>query len=310
MYTGLEIEGDFSDLYSNCNKSLVLASVEKACSFASFRPDTFEYIKILISCIMDHSYFKEPTGIFKTLKGFSMGDKSAARGSEIILRIAEMEIFNSLSRHKILKNVKRYLRFRDDVSLHLSGAPEDILKCVQIICNGYPEALRFNMETRVLHGKYLNIRIYNKPGLVNPLTTVLRKPNNKYNIIPPDSNVAHHYKKMAGLSYFRTIKLLSSDPEEYIRQRTVVSHILKSKRFSIPAISKMGCVSKKTVHVSKRFLSTITFDQVTNRHKFITKMIRQFKLDPDKYYRPACIPGVKLENLIFTIRKMRGKLCF
>ena len=114
---------------------------------------------------MDHSYFKEPTGIFKTLKGFSMGDKSAARGSEIIVRIAEIEIFNSLSCHKILKNVTRYLRFHDDVSLHLSGAPDDILKCVQTICKGYLEALQFNMETWVLHGKFLNIRIYIKPGL-------------------------------------------------------------------------------------------------------------------------------------------------
>ena len=245
--SSLEIEGDFSDLYSTCNKSILLASVEKACNFASFRTDTFEYTKILISCILDHSYFKEPTGIFKTLKGFSMGDKSAARGSEIIVRIAEIEIFNSLSCHKILKNVTRYLRFHDDVSLHLSGAPDDILKCVQTICKGYPEALQFNMETWVLHGKFLNIRIYIKPGSINPLTTVLKKPNNKYIIIPPNSNVAHHYKKMAGLSYFRTVKLLSSDPEEYIRQQTVVSHILKLNIFPALRISKMGCLSKKTV---------------------------------------------------------------
>jgi hypothetical protein len=27
---------------------------------------------------MNHSYFKEPEGMFKTLKGFSMGDCSAA----------------------------------------------------------------------------------------------------------------------------------------------------------------------------------------------------------------------------------------
>ena len=100
---------------------------------------------------MDHSYFKEPTGIFKTLNGFSLGDKSAARGSKIILRIADMDIFNSLSRHKILTPATRYLRFRDDVSLHLSGAPSDILSWIKIIFQGYPEALQFNMETRVLH---------------------------------------------------------------------------------------------------------------------------------------------------------------
>ena len=37
-----------------------------------------------------------------------MGDKSAARGSVIILRIAEMDIFNSLSQHKVLKTITRY----------------------------------------------------------------------------------------------------------------------------------------------------------------------------------------------------------
>ena len=47
-----------------------------------------------------------------------------------------------------------------------------------------------------------------------------------------------------------------------------------------------------------------------NRHKFVTNMIRQFGLDPEKYYKPASIPGVKLENLIFTIRKTRDKLQF
>ena len=42
---------------------------------------------------MNHSYFKEPTGIY-TLEEFSMGDNSAARGSELILRIYELQIFN------------------------------------------------------------------------------------------------------------------------------------------------------------------------------------------------------------------------
>ena len=45
---------------------------------------------------MDHSYFKEPTGLFKTLEGFSMGDNSAVRGSELILRIYELNIFKEL----------------------------------------------------------------------------------------------------------------------------------------------------------------------------------------------------------------------
>ena len=71
---------------------------------------------------MTHSlYFKQPKGIYKTLKGFSMGDNSAARGSEIILRIYELKIFEKIHRLKLEKNLSRFLRFRDDVSVHLTG---------------------------------------------------------------------------------------------------------------------------------------------------------------------------------------------
>ena len=62
----VEIEGDFSDLYSNCNKNLLISSVNKACKLASFSENSINYITLLITCIMDHSYFKEPLGMFKT----------------------------------------------------------------------------------------------------------------------------------------------------------------------------------------------------------------------------------------------------
>ena len=77
---------------------------------------------------MTHSYFKEANGIFKTLKEFSMGDCFSARGSEIILRIDEIKIFSVLARENLIKNVKRFLRFRDDVSVHLTGSNDEIKK--------------------------------------------------------------------------------------------------------------------------------------------------------------------------------------
>ena len=95
---------------------------------------------------MNHSYFKEPSGIYKTLKGFSTGDNSAARGSEIILRIFELKIFKKLQERKLHKNVKRFLRICDDVSLHLTGDTETMLKIVKIITTGYPDAIKFNVE--------------------------------------------------------------------------------------------------------------------------------------------------------------------
>ena len=89
----MELEGDFSDRYSNCNELLLLKCVTIACKFAKFNENSINYICLLVKCIMNHSYFKEPSGIFKTLNGFSMGDCSSTRGSEIILRISELNIF-------------------------------------------------------------------------------------------------------------------------------------------------------------------------------------------------------------------------
>ena len=65
-----------------------------------------------------------------------MGDCAAARGSEIILRIYEVEMFMKLSRKNLLNKVYRFLRFRDDVSLHISGTNEEISQIIKIIGNG------------------------------------------------------------------------------------------------------------------------------------------------------------------------------
>ena len=138
--------------------------MEKACRYANLHESSFQYIKLLIECIMTHSYFKEPIGLFKTLQGFSMGDCSAARGSEIILRIYETKMFSNLARKKnLLKNVLRFLRFRDDVSIHITGSDLELFQAMQIIGSGYPPCIIFNVESKVIHGKFLNIRIYNNP---------------------------------------------------------------------------------------------------------------------------------------------------
>ena len=70
---------------------------------------------------MKHSYFHEPDGIYKTLAGFSMEDCSAARGSELILRVYELDIYQKLSHNQLLRTISSYRRFRDDVSVHLAG---------------------------------------------------------------------------------------------------------------------------------------------------------------------------------------------
>ena len=54
----LEIKGDFSDLYSNCNKALLLKGVRIACGFDRFDNDSIKYISLCITCIMDCSYLR------------------------------------------------------------------------------------------------------------------------------------------------------------------------------------------------------------------------------------------------------------
>ena len=55
-----------------------------------------------------------------------MGDCTTARGSEIILRINKIKMFRVLAQENLIKNVKRILRFRDDVSVHLTGLNDEI----------------------------------------------------------------------------------------------------------------------------------------------------------------------------------------
>ena len=50
-----------------------------------------------------------------------------------------------------------------------------MLEVIKIIIQGYPECIRFNVETKIIYGKFLNLKILNIPGEETPTTTVLRK---------------------------------------------------------------------------------------------------------------------------------------
>ena len=307
----LELEGDFGDLYSNCNKELLEECLKQSCKLAKFSQESIEFILNLMSVSMNHSYFKEPKGIYKTLKGFSMGDNSAARGSELILRIFELKIFKKLQERKLHKNVNRYLRFRDDVSLHIIGSPETMLKIVKIITTGYPDAIQFNVETKIIYGKFLNIKIFNNPSTTKPVTTVLRKSNSKYDIIPFNSNISPKYKKMAGLCYFKTNKTHTTSEEELGRQNDIVTAILKQKGFPLNFIKKLAKTPKdKEIKEKKRFTGVTVFDSISMRHKFVKNVIKNSTINKEVYYLPTEIPGTKLEQFIFTIKKMKSQLGF
>ena len=78
----------------------------------------------------------------------------------------------------------------------------------------------------------MDFKITNFPGEKNPFTTVLRKQNSKYDIIPYSSNVSSKYKKMAGLCYFRTNRTHTSTKKERLNQDRIVQILLEETGFS------------------------------------------------------------------------------
>ena len=241
-----------------------------------------------MSLSMNHSYFKEPNEINKTLKGFSVGDNFAARGSKIILRIFELTIFNKLQDHKLHKNVNRYLRFCDDVSLHVTGNTETMLKIVKIITIGYPEAIRFNVKTKIIYGKLLNIKIFYNPATTKQVTTVLRKYNSKYDVIPFNSTVNPKYKKMAGLCHFKTNRTHTTSEEELSRQNQIITSILKEKGFPLKFIKNLVKIPKDSESLIQNtstqnycnFTSTINQEFQANKYETITRSLMEPTLNP------------------------------
>ena len=154
--------------------------LKKSCKIAHFLNSTFLYIEQLVTCTMSHSYFREPTGVFKTLLGSSMGDCSAAHVSEIILCTSEFNIWKKLFYQKLNLNILWCLRFCDDVSVHIAGSPQKITYALKIIITAYPKEIQFNVATNLIWGKFLNIRIFNDLSSSSPYTSVLRKTNFKF----------------------------------------------------------------------------------------------------------------------------------
>ena len=64
---------------------------------------------------------------------------------------------------------------------------------------------------------------------IHPFTTVLQNENNKYNIISQNSNTHQKYKKMAGLSYFKTARTHSSSEQQLTNQYRLIHAILECK---------------------------------------------------------------------------------
>ena len=93
-------------------------------------------------------------------------DNSAARGSEIILRSHELEILKKIQSKKLESHLWRYLIFRDDISVHVAGTTENMLKIIKIFTTVYPEL------------KTLECDILNSDLLINLEIKIMRRTSN------------------------------------------------------------------------------------------------------------------------------------
>ena len=179
--------------------------MEKGLKLANISDASKNYIFILIKVEMTHSYFKESTGIYQTLNGFSMGDHghAAACGSEVNLLSCILDAYALLILERVLSVVKEHERFRDDVKLHSSGDVDMLLFALKIIIMSYPKEIQLNVKTGLITGNFLNLRIINNPTMQHPYTTILLKQHSRYNIIHPHSNTVGVFKLCAGRTYAR-----------------------------------------------------------------------------------------------------------
>ena len=220
-------------LYSNVGRDLLMQHVKRASQYAGFSEETINYIDNLVVVNMEHSYFYELAGIFLTTSGFSMGDISALRDSEL-------DTFPKLDSYSLLEKNEHYFRFKDDVNADPQGTRDEVLQSIKIISTSYHQELQLNVEINMVQGKFLNLRIYNQVDTDVLYTTILRKKNSKFNIIPPSSNTREQYKSCAGRTYFGMTRTHCSDPREQERQVHIVKHILKLKGFSEKRIINMN----------------------------------------------------------------------
>ena len=112
-----------------------------------------------------HSYCREPSGIFHSDKGCSMGDHSAGRGSEVSQKGSEINSFEKLDRWNYIPSIPYYNRFRDDIGTHITNMSIDIIMdIIWIISQNYPKNNQLHLETNIISGKFLYVRHYNVPG--------------------------------------------------------------------------------------------------------------------------------------------------
>ena len=143
--------------------------------------------------VMQMNFFKEPSGIFTLEKGCSMGCKSSAISTDILLLVSEFKMFSFFKKRNLLHIIKRYYRFRDDVNSRLKGSPEDMCLVLKAIATKYPSSMDFNIKIGFLSNTFLNLRTYVIPTEANLSLSVLRKIHDKHDIVRSESGTHPNY---------------------------------------------------------------------------------------------------------------------
>jgi hypothetical protein len=99
---------------------------------------------------------------------------------------------------------------------------------------------------------------------------------------------------------------------EYKRQIDTVKTILTEKGFSSRQI--MGMKKKRgrstRLPYDKIYVGKVPFDQTSQIHKFLRNAFSSQTFDDEGFSLPMVVPGRKLHQYIFTVKKMRRLLDF
>ena len=97
---------------------------------------------------------------------------------------------------------------------------------------------------------------------------------------------------------------------EQARQVRTVKLIMSLKNFSVPQICNMSRKRHLKPLRDKLYTGKIEHDGPSQIHKFLRNVFRDSDLDPEVYALPMTVPGKKILQYVFTLRKLRKKLNF
>ena len=310
----LEASGDFTDMYSNAKEDDLKDAYKLCFVFSNFNEDSQIYILTLLHIILQFNFFKEPSGIFTSKTGFAMGCMSSAISTDILLLASEYTSFLNLTLKQI-SSIKRYIRFRDDVSVRLQGKIEEIIVILKILITGYPSSIDFNIKITYLHNTFLNLRFYIIPNKKDLSISILRKIHDKHDIVQSDSYNNPQYVGAALSTSAYNICQKTNHRFHKRHQYKIYKEILSAKGYKTEDFNKRLLSTKKKLKsetktrpkMDKKYGGKITYDSVTKIHTYIIKLLKVSKFPKDTAL-PIAVGAKKVKNYVFTKQKFYKKL--